>query len=151
DFTHLPNEGDVLVSSSYPAVLDPVNRNVNETATTIGVFDGIMLIDGGAPAGAMEDAYQRLAGYNRTIVPASGKPSPQTMVMPIPVGDNGPMASSVGALLGVGGLDTWDPSFLAGPLQGMVAVIVGPDYWDRVQQAPSTTSTSSTIVTTSAP
>jgi hypothetical protein len=141
----------VLVSSSYPAVLDPVNRNVNETATTIGVFDGIMLIDGGAPAGAMEDAYQRLAGYNRTIVPASGKPSPQTMVMPIPVGDNGPMASSVGALLGVGGLDTWDPSFLAGPLQGMVAVIVGPDYWDRVQQAPSTTSTSSTIVTTSAP
>ena len=32
-----------------------------------------MLIDGGAPAGAMEDAYQRLAGYNRTIVPGHGQ------------------------------------------------------------------------------
>ena len=85
-----------------------------------------------APAGAMEDAYQRLPGYDRTIVPGTGKTTEQTMVMPI--GDNSAMASSVGGCSGIDGLDTWDPSFLGTPIQGMVAVIVGPDYFDRVRR-----------------
>lgn len=138
DFTQLPKEGDVLLSSSYSAANEPTNGN-DETATTISIFEGVVLIDGGAPAGAMEDAYQRLAGYDRTIVPSTGKTSEQTMVMPI--GDSNPMASAVGGLLGVDGFDTWDPSYLASPIQGMVAVVIGADYWDRVQGAPATTTT----------
>src|SRR3954469_8942884 len=70
DFSQPPHEGDEL-QTAYPPAVTP--NGVDETPTTISVFDGIMLIDGGAPAGAMEDAYQRLAGYNRTIVPASGQ------------------------------------------------------------------------------
>ena len=97
-----------------------------------------MLIDGGAPAGAMQDAYRRLAGYNRTVVPGSGKTVEQTLLMPI--GDNASMASAVGGVLGLDGFDTYDNSFLASPIQGMVAVVViGPDYWDRVQTASETT------------
>ncbi len=137
DFTQLPKEGDVLLTSLYSAA-EPTNPN-DETATTISVFEGVMLLDAGAPAGAMEDAYQRLAGYDRTIVPSTGKASEQTMVMPI--GGNAAMASAVGGLLGIDGFDTWDPSYLGSPIQGMVAVVVGADYWDRVQGAPATTTT----------
>ena len=104
-----------------------------------------MLIDGGAPAGAMEDAYQRLAGYDRTIVPGTGKTVEQTELMPI--GDNIAMATAVGGVLGIDGFDTWDPSFTASPVQGMVAVVIGPDYFDRVQNlGPPPTATSTTSV-----
>lgn len=141
DFGHLPRAGDVLQRVySYagplgeaPAVTTPVSADVNETPTTIGLFDGIMLIDGGAPAGAMEDAYQRLTGYNRTIVPGSGKTVAQTELMPI--GNNIAMATAVGGVLGIDGFDTWDPSFVRSPIEGMVAVVIGPDYFDRVQNA----------------
>jgi hypothetical protein len=111
----------------------------------VGIFDGIILIDGGAPAGAMEDAYQRLAGYDRTIVPGTGKTVEQTEVMPID--SNTAMAVAVGQLFGIDGFDTWDPSFLATPIQGMVAVVIGPDYFDRVQNASTgmTVPTSTTI------
>jgi hypothetical protein len=137
DFTQLPKEGDVLLSSSY-AASEPANVN-DETATTLSIFEGVILLDAGAPAGALEDAYQRLAGYDRTIVPSTGKAAEQTMVMPI--GDNSAMASAVGGLLGVNGFDTWDPSYLGSPVQGMVAVVIGADYWDRVQCAPATSTT----------
>ena len=93
-------------ATSLPPTIDPNN----ETPTTISVFEGVMLIDGGAPAGAMEDAYQRLPGYDRTIVPSTGKTVEQTMVMPI--GDNAPWPSAVGGVFGIGGFDTWDPSFI---------------------------------------
>ena len=148
DFGHLPRAGDVLQSSySYagplgvaPAVTTPVSGNGNEnTTTTLSLFDGIMLIDGGAPAGAMEDADQRLAGYDRTIIPGTGKTVQQTEVMPI--GDNEAMATAVGRVLGIDGFDTWDPSFLATPVQGTVAVVIGPDYFDRVQNLAQTTTT----------
>ena len=80
------------------AVLAPRRRRPTRTATshrpTISVTSGVMLIDGGAPAGAMDDAYQRLAGYDRTIVPGTGKTVEQTMVMPID--DNVAMATAVG-------------------------------------------------------
>ena len=110
-------------------VVDPIN----ETPTTISLFDGIMLIDGGAPAGAMEDAYQRLNGYNRVIVPGIGKTVEQTMVMPI--GGNDALATAVGGVFGIDGFDTWDPSFIGTQIEGMVAVVIGPDYFDRVGQA----------------
>ncbi|HEY0519887.1 MAG TPA: hypothetical protein VGC84_10385, partial [Ilumatobacteraceae bacterium] len=63
DFSQPPHAGDVVQSifgdvSTSTTTVDPNN----ETPTTISVFDGVILIDGGAPAGAMEDAYQRLAG-----------------------------------------------------------------------------------------
>jgi hypothetical protein len=155
DFGQLPHAGDVLqcIGSSYAGGLPATTTEstnyipgVNGTSTTINVFDGIMLIDGGAPAGAMEDAYQRLAGFDRTIVPGTGKTVQQTELMPI--GDNEAMATAVGRLLGIDGLDTWDPSFLADPIQGMVAVVIGPDYFDRVQDA----STATTVFpTTTAP
>ncbi len=134
DFSQPPRAGDVLrsVLSSFS---EPPTTNPNdETPTTISLFDGVLLIDGGAPAGAMEDAYQRLAGYNRTIVPGSGKTVEQTLLMPI--GDNAPMASAVGEVLGLDGFDTYDNSFLGSPIQGMVAVVIGPDYWDRVPPPP---------------
>ena len=83
----------------------------------------------------MEDAYGRLDGYNRTIVLGSGKIVAQTELMPI--GDNVALATAVGGLLGVDGFHTWDPSFLATPIQGMVAVVIGPDYYDRVANASS--------------
>ncbi|HEY4608301.1 MAG TPA: hypothetical protein VIH06_03835, partial [Ilumatobacteraceae bacterium] len=141
DLSQPPREGDVLRSAS--AVESPVASNgIDETPTTISLFDGIMLIDGGAPAGAIEDAYQRLSGYNRTIVPGSGRGVEQTMVMPID--DNTSMATSVGALFGIDGFDTWDPSLLATPIQGMVAVVIGPDYFDRV----ATVATGPTVSTT---
>ncbi|MEO7372080.1 MAG: hypothetical protein ABIZ69_14510, partial [Ilumatobacteraceae bacterium] len=78
-----------------------------------------------------EDAYQRLNGYNRTIVPGSGKTIGQTVVMPI--GDNTELAKGVGSALKVDGLDTWDPSFVGASIEGLVAVVIGPDYFDRVQ------------------
>jgi hypothetical protein len=165
DFGQPPSAGDVLQSvySSYsggPATTTTIPAStiyvpgdgVNETPTTLGIFDGIILIDGGAPDGAMEDAYQRLAGYDRTIIPGSGKTFGQTMLMPI--GDNVAMATAVGGALGIDGFDTWDPSLLATPIQAMVAVVIGPDYFDRIQNAsdPCTrcvtvpTSTSSTSI-----
>jgi len=157
DFGQPPSSGDVLQSvySSYlgglpattivlaPAFTTPASVNGNnETSTTISLFDGIMLIDGGAPANAMKDAYQRLTGYNRTIVPGSGKTVEQTELMPI--GDNVAMATAVGGLLGLDGFDTWDPSFLATPIQGMVAVVIGPDYFDHVHNVSTTTAVSTT-------
>ena len=63
----------------------------------------------------MEDAYQRLAGYDRTIVPGTGKTVEQTVLMPI--GGNTAMATAVGELFGIDGFDTWDPSFLATPFK----------------------------------
>ena len=96
----------------------------------------------------MDDVYQRLAGFNRTIVPSSGKTAAQSEIMPI--ADTGAMAAAVGNLLGIDGFDTWDPSFVADPVQGMVAVVIGPDYWDRVQHAspPATTTTTPATTTT---
>ena len=144
DFSQPPQEGDVLQSnpdtSADPGVDSTVApgvtpNGVNETPTTISLYDGVMLVDAGAPAGALEDAYGRLNGYNRTIVPGSGKTVAQTELMPI--GDNAALATAVGGLLGLDGFDTWDPSFLATPIQGMVAVMIGPDYFDRVQNASS--------------
>ena len=38
-------------------------------------------------------------------------------------------------MFGIDGFDTWDPSFLGTQIQGMVAVVIGPDYWDRVGDA----------------
>ena len=152
DFGQPPHTGDVLQSvyssyagglpattSSVPCCETPASTiyilgdGVGDTTTTLALFDGIMLIDGGAPAGAMEDAYQRLAGYDRTIVPGTGKTIGQTILMPI--GNNTAMATAVGQLLGIDGFDTWDPSFVASPIEGMVAVVIGPDYFDRVQNA----------------
>jgi hypothetical protein len=135
DFSHLPRTGDVLqaVHSSYiePALGQSIN---GETTTTLSIFGGIVLIDGGAPQGAMEDAYQRLNGYNRTIVPGAGKTVEQSEVMPI--GSNEAIAAAVAGVLGIDGFDTWDPSFVAAPVEGMVAVVIGPDYFDRVQALP---------------
>ena len=131
NFANLPHEGDILQSVTS-LVLEPATttNQIDETPTTISLFDGVVLIDGGAPAGAMDDAFQRLTGYNRTSVPSSGKTVEQTELMPI--GDNTAMATAVGGLLGLDGFDTWDPSFAAAPVQGMVAVVIGPDYFDRV-------------------
>ena len=94
----------------------------------------------------MEDAYQRLAGYDRTIMPGNGKTVEQTLLMPI--GDNIAMATAVGGVLGIDGFDTWDPSFLATPIQGMVAVVIGPDYFDHVQNCVNraTTAASTTSI-----
>jgi hypothetical protein len=139
DFSHLPREGDTLQSVVSSFAEPAVTSQVNETATTISLFDGIVLIDGGAPAGAMDDAFQRLTGYNRTIVPSSGKTVEQTELMPI--GGNVALATAVGGLLGIDGFDTWDPSFTASPVEGMVAVVIGPDYFDRVPDAPTGTNT----------
>jgi|GEM_PF-6644836 len=154
DFGQLPRVGDVLQSAySYsgdqPAITTGstnVIPGINETPTTISLFDGVILIDGGAPAGAIEDAYQRLAGYNRTIVPGTGKAVEQTMLMPI--GNNEAMATAVGGVLGLDGFDSWDPSFLSSPVEGMVAVVIGPDYFDRVHNA-STVTTATTAIATS--
>ena len=106
---------------------------VNETPTTISFFDGVILIDGGAPAGAMEDAYQRLrrlqphdrARYRQDGDADDGDADRQQQAMAFPSAQ----------LFGIDGLDTWDPSFVATPVQGMVAVVIGPDYFDRVQNA----------------
>lgn len=149
DFSQPPRAGDVLQSVNISLSPPPSTNPNDQTATTLGFFDGVILIDGGAPAGAMEDAYQRLPGYNRTIVPSSGKTVEQTMVMPI--GDNTDLVAAVGGVFGIDGFDTWDPSFIGTPIQGMVAVVIGPDYWDRVQTASSTTSTTSIGTTTSNP
>ena len=142
DFGQPPHAGDVLQSvysnaaGLSPATIPPSTAFVpgpETTTTMVGLFDGIILIDGGAPTGAMEDAYQRLAGYNRTIVPGSGMAVGQTEVMPI--GNNTALASAIGSLLGIAGFDTWDPTFVASPVEGMVAVVIGHDYYDRVQNA----------------
>jgi len=144
DFTIPPVAGDVL-QTPYAGGGFTTVPGIDETPTTLSLFDGVVLIDGGAPAGAMEDAYQRMPGYNRVIVPSSGKTVEQTMVMPI--GDNTALASAVAGVFGIGGLDTWDPSLIGTPIQGMVAVVIGPDYFDRVGAAtttvpPATTTTS---------
>ena len=83
-------------------------------------------------------------GYNRTIVPGTGRTFEQSMLMP--VGDNAAMATAVGGLLGLDGFDTWDPSLVATPMQAMVAVVIGPDYFERVAHAPATASTTTAIV-----
>lgn len=143
DFSQPPRAGDVL-QSAYSSFSVPSSTNPNDqTATTMSLFDGVLLIDGGAPLGAMEDAYQRLAGYDRTIVPGSGKTVEQTLLMPIGE-DNASMATAVGGVLGLDGFDTYDNSFLASPIQGMVAVVVGPDYWDRVRAVSPTTTIGAT-------
>jgi hypothetical protein len=87
----------------------------------------------------MEDAYQRLAGYNRTIVPAAGKVVGQTVLMPI--GPGQPMAAALGDLFGINKFESWDPSLIASPVEGMIAIVIGPDYWDLVQTVPPTTTT----------
>jgi hypothetical protein len=159
DFGHLPRAGDVLQSvSSYagdqPATTIPPSTiyvpggGVNETSTTISLFDGIMLIDGGAPAGAMEDAYQRLDGYNRTIVRGTGKTVAHTEVMPID--SNTAMAVPVGQLFGVDRFDPWDATMVATPMQAIVAVVIGPDYFDLVQNV-STATTAVSTTTSIAP
>lgn len=147
DFSQPPHEGDVLRSNPEPGADSGVDstvipNGVDETPTTIGLFDGVMLVDAGAPVGALEDAYGRLNGYNRTIVPGSGKTVVQTELMPI--GGNIALATAVGGLLGIDGFATWDPSFLATPIQGMVAVVIGPDYYDRVAKASSIITVAST-------
>ena len=48
----------------------------------------------------------------------------------MPIGDNEAMATAIGGVFGIDGFDTWDPSFLATPIAGMVAVVIGPDYFD---------------------
>ena len=62
DFSQPPREGDVLQSvfSSFstPPTMDPNN----ETPTTISVYEGVVLIDAGAPAGAMEACLPAVAG-----------------------------------------------------------------------------------------
>jgi len=110
------------------------------------MFDGIVLIDGGAPEGALEDVYQRLAGYNRTIVLGTGTTVEQSEVMPI--GFNDSLAAAVAGLLSISGFDTGDPSLVSAPVQGMDAVVVGPDYFDRVQ-IPVVTGTTVVPTTTS--
>ena len=146
DFSQPPREGDVL-QSAYSSLVSPTTSNLY-TTTTFGIFEGILLIDGGAPAGAMDDAMQRLTGFNPTIVAGTGKSVGQSMLMPI--ADHDMIAQSVGIVLGLDGFDTWDPSWVADPISGTVAVVIGPDYWDRVQQAPSqtTTTTSTTLLAT---
>jgi hypothetical protein len=139
DVSQPPREGEVVQSIFGSAPPQTTIGPINETPTTISVFDGVILIDGGAPAGAMDDAFQRLPGYNRVIVPSSGKTVEQTMVMPI--GDNTALATAVGGVFGIGGFDTWDPSFVGSPIEGMVAVVIGPDYFDRVGGAVSATTT----------
>jgi hypothetical protein len=146
DFSQLPREGDVLQMPGFAAPPQTTVNGETTTTTTPSRFAGVTLIDGGAPEGAMEDAYQRLAGYNRTIVPSAGKAVEQTMVMPI--GSNTSIATAVGGLLGVDGFDTWDPSLVSAPVEGLVAVVIGPDYWDRVQSATPTTSTPATSTST---
>jgi len=156
DFGQPPHTGDVLQSVySYagPPTTIPASTIVitgdQTTTTMLGIFDGIMLIDGGAPAGAMEDAYQRLAvaGYDRTIVPGSGKTVEQPELMPI--GNNVVLANAVGNLLGIDAFDAWDPSFVAGPIEGMVAVVIGPDYFDLPVHNVSTANTAFSTTTTS--
>jgi hypothetical protein len=61
--------------------------------------------------------------------------------MLMPIADNTAMATAVGGLLGLDGFDTWDPSLVATPMQAMVAVEIGPDYYERVAHAPATAST----------
>jgi hypothetical protein len=147
DLGQPPREGDVVQSifgqaaGTVPTTIDPSNV----TPTTISLFDGVVLIDAGAPAGAMDDAFQRLPGYNRVIVPGSGKAAEQTMVMPI--GGNDALASGVGGVFGIDALDTWDPSFSGTQIQAMVAVVIGPDYFDRVQS--ESTVTTFSLTTTS--
>jgi hypothetical protein len=150
DLSQPPREGDVVQSifGSETGVVTTTTDPNNETPTTLSLFEGAVLIDGGAPAGAMEDAYQRLPGFNRVIVPSSGKTVEQTIVMPI--GDNTTLAAAVGEVFGIDGLDTWDPSFIGTPIEGMAAVVIGPDYWDLVGDASCsrciTVATSTTIV-----
>jgi hypothetical protein len=150
DFGHLPRSGDV-VQGVYPPSFDFPPRTYDSgdataTSTTVSIFEGVTLIDGGAPAGAMDDAFQRLADYNRTIVPSSGKTVEQTMVMPI--GNNTSIATAVGAMFGIDGFDTWDPSLVSASVEGLAAIVIGPDYWDRVQGATATTSVPATTTTT---
>ena len=144
DFSQPPQEGDVVQSifASDPTLATTTTDPNNETPTTISLFDGVVLIDAGAPAGAMEDAYQRLPGYDRVIVPGSGKTTDHTMVMPI--AGNDALATGVGGVFGIDRLDNWDPSFIGTNIQGMVAVVIGPDYFDRIHSvSPTVASTTS--------
>jgi hypothetical protein len=149
DFSQLPRTGDV-VQAVYSSFFEPTTTNPNdETPTTVSLFEGIVLIDGGAPEGAMEDAYQRLMGYNRTIVPGSGKLVEKTVLMPIGLGQ--PMAAALGELFGIKDLAPWDPTLVASPVEGIIAVVIGPDYWDLVQNLPPTTTTVAATTTSIGP
>jgi hypothetical protein len=146
DFSVPPVEGAVLQTFN-PNDITATTSNFNDTTTTFAIFQGILLVDAGAPAGAMDDAMQRLFSFNPTIVAGTGKSVEQTMIMPID--GNRSMAAAVGGLLGVDGFDTWDPSFVADPISGTVAVVIGPDYWDRVHIAfPGATTTTTPATTT---
>ncbi|HZX54174.1 MAG TPA: hypothetical protein VFE86_05815 [Ilumatobacteraceae bacterium] len=146
DFSQPPREGDVVASIFGSAGDGTATTSIdpnNETPTTISLFDGVVLIDAGAPAGAMEDAYERLPGYDRVIVPSSGKTTDHTMVMPI--AGNDALATGVGGVFGIDGLDTWDPSFIGTNMQGMVAVVIGPDYYDRIHSVSTTVASTTSL------
>jgi hypothetical protein len=130
-----------VLSETAPATTAPASEGEGGATTTTNVsFDGVILIDAGAPSGAMDDVYERLAGFNRTIVPGSGKTTDRTLVMVI---TNAQLAAAVAPVLNVSGVDPWDPSFLGSAVFGRAAVVIGPDYWDLVGNAVAPTSTTS--------
>jgi hypothetical protein len=139
DFSQLPREGDVLQMPGFAA--PPVNGE--STTTTISLYESVVLIDGGAPSGAMEDADLRLSSYSHSIVPTTGKTVEHTMVMP--VGDNSGFAAAIANVFGIDQLDTWDPALIGTPIDGMVAIVIGPDYFDRVL-GPTVDATTTSIV-----
>jgi hypothetical protein len=159
DFSQPPRAGDVLTNGvePVPPTLAPWELGLTDTTssstTTTTTIEGIpirvveagssiLLIDGGAPSGAMDDAYVRVSGYNPQIAPPLSSSVEHSMVMPI--ADHDLIAQSVASLLGIDGFDTWSPSLVAGPTEGIAAaVVIGPDYWDRVRYAPLPTTTSS--------
>lgn len=159
DFSVAPVEGVVLQtpyqSEVIPTTINPTSVPIttttmlaDNTTTTAAAFDGIILVDAGAPVGAMDDAYQRLAGYNRTIVPSAGKAAPRTMVMiTAPNESVTSMASSIAnSLFGVYRLDPYDPTYVEGPITGIAAVVIGPDYWDVVSSVVNITQTTTTTI-----
>jgi hypothetical protein len=148
DFSQLPHDGDVLLTPSFFSV-PPQTVNGETTTSTISVYESIVLIDGGAPAGAMEDAYQRLSSYSRSIVPSIGKTVEHTMVMP--VGDNSAFAVAVANVFGIDQLDPWDPTLIDTPIDGMVAIVIGPDYFDRIGSAVTPAGGTGSVTPTTAP
>src|SRR5258706_12420651 len=60
DFSVPPVEGQELQTAMFSgSEAAPTTIVIGDTTTTFAIFEGIMIIDGGAPAGAREDAYQR--------------------------------------------------------------------------------------------
>lgn len=145
DFSRPPVEGSVLQTAYSDAVVTPTTSNFY-TTTTFAIFEGILLIDGGAPVGAMDDALNRLSGYNPYIAAGTGRSVTQSILMPI--ADHDSIAKTVGQLLGIDGFDTWDQSWVKDPIAATAAVVIGPDYWDRVQHASSATTTTAPATTT---